>query len=205
VAVATPALFVVAVTGLTEPQAAAPFVKNITRSLALAGPVIVAVSVDVVLPSAGTLVGLGTIDAPFPGAPGDFWVTVAEPEPLVAVSVALTAQNPICDDEVYVTVTVPPATVVADVLSNGPQVLPAPTALAVKFTTSPAATGPEIGLAMVTVNGAWLVPLAVITAEVGEKVTVFVSAVWVMVIDPLLAWSASVAVIVQLPTVLDAV
>jgi hypothetical protein len=100
VVVALPLLSVVPKALLSVPHAAAPLVANLTGSFALAGPPIVAVTVDVVLPSAGTLVGFAATLAVFAGPAGDFWVTTADPVPLVADSVALIVQNPIVDEEV---------------------------------------------------------------------------------------------------------
>ncbi len=105
-AVTTPLALVVPLAGLIAPQDAAgvPAKVNITGSPATAAvpAFTVAVTVDVVLPSAGTEAGL-TVTSTVLGVPGGgllVWVIVAEPAVPVFASVAFTVQNPTVVDAV---------------------------------------------------------------------------------------------------------
>lgn len=102
-AVTTPLALVVPLAGLMVPQAA-PVRVNITGSpgCAAAPALTVAVTADVVLPSAGIEAGL-TVTSTVLGVPGGgllVWVIVAEPAVPVLASVAFTVQNPTVVDAV---------------------------------------------------------------------------------------------------------
>jgi hypothetical protein len=96
---AVPVPLVVAVVGLTPPQAAPLVVKMTVSPARLPPPVLVtvAVTVEVALPSAGILVGLAA--ALIEAAPAAVCVTVAEPLPKEG-SVPVMVQKPVVVDAV---------------------------------------------------------------------------------------------------------
>jgi hypothetical protein len=84
--------------GLRVPQVGPPLAEAITGSFTtrMPAPVLtVTVTVEVLVPLAGTVGGLAVTPTTFRGGTGfAVWVTMVEPRPPVEVSVATMEQNP---------------------------------------------------------------------------------------------------------------
>jgi hypothetical protein len=219
-----PLASVVPEVGLTVPHVAAGVATdgvtlNVTRSFGTAAPpavvVTVAVNATVSVPFALMFAGVGTgaRATVFACAGLVVWSSVFELLPPVLASVAVTLQNPIVPDAVYVTLAAPLAFVVAVAALSEPHA-PAGLPLRLKVTTSVAtpALAPVPALT-------WAVTVRVDTLSAGTVVvgtggvavvakdtpTVFKTRVSVIVTDPVRPLLASVAVMVHVPAVLEEV
>jgi hypothetical protein len=139
VAVATPPAVVVAEAALSEPQVLGA-TKKMTGSLADPAPVTVAVMVDVLLPSAGRVVGFAVSVTAVPADEPCCWITVVALLPL-PVSVPVTVQNPMTKLALYEVVTTPLAGVVAVVGVSVPHA-PGTLGAIVQLTVSPGTPTP---------------------------------------------------------------
>jgi hypothetical protein len=206
---ATPLEFVVALpeAGVKLPQPV-PFAK-LTTSPATAAPLeflTVALTVDVLVPSAGRLEGLAepVMVLPVPLV----WVMVAVPLPPVPagvpvpLSVAVMVQKPLVVLEMYATATWPLELVTPVVGLKVPHA--PPTVLVVKATVSPDTATP-LGLVTVSVIVEVLVPLAEIDEGFATTAFVLGTAVCASLPEPVAAVAASCTLIVQAPTVVPAV
>jgi hypothetical protein len=164
-----------------------------------AAPATVAVTAEVVAPSAGTLNGVAETATVLAEAGLFVCVTVFEADWPPALSVAVILQNPMVVDGVYVVLATPLLFVVALDDPSVPQA-PAGLALRVKATASLATTPPgAVTFVTVAVSAVAAAPIA--CGLTAPTTTVLVTAVWVSAAEPLLAENDSVAVIVQVPTV----
>jgi hypothetical protein len=196
VTVATPLVFVAAGLPVTVPQAA-PVAVKVTESGLMAVPstplVTVALTLEVVAPSAGMLDGVAVTAMLWGTA---VWATPAEPVLPALTSVAVTVQVPGVVEAVYVTLATPLALVVAVLELNVPHTLAAP--LIVKDTKSLATSFPVTVALMAEV----VLPSAAMLAGVAvTPVRLVAVPCCVITVEAVLPVPASVAVTVQKPAV----